>query len=162
MTATTTKQPRNAGQNFRYLQLETNEGTGYACVYLEWQKQNGKISYQAGLAFCSPKDKFVKDLARNMAKNRFEKDRTKRVTGSLSSQDNARTFVTIEESMSLLEDVLREGSNTIVKLRDRSGKFTGEEHSVVPNWARRAIEKKAYKVGLRQEQAEKPGTQPEK
>jgi hypothetical protein len=54
--------------NFRYIRLQTPQGIGYGCFYITWEREEDKIlHYNVGLAFCSPKDKFNKRLAREIA-----------------------------------------------------------------------------------------------
>lgn len=153
-TTTPTKQPRNEGKNYRYLQLQTNEGTGFACVYLEWKKDNDKISFGAGLSFCSPKDDFVKDRARAMAFQRFTNttSRSRRVTGSVNVTATDKTYTSAEESEAILLAILKEANTKMVTLHSDNG--SEQKHSIVPNWAQRAINTNKFKVGLRQEQGD--------
>lgn len=98
-------------QNFRYIQFETPNGRGYACVSLAWERTGDIISYNAGVAFCSPFDFFRKDIARMKAEHRRSgsqriKSKDKQVVSQISSPDPVTNFISNEEFRIIFDDIL--------------------------------------------------------
>jgi len=63
--------------NFRYIQFQTPSGKGYATVAIDWEKQDiadGQkvLNYKCAVSFCSPKDRFVKRLGREVSLDRLQ------------------------------------------------------------------------------------------
>jgi hypothetical protein len=57
--------------NFRYIRFQTPQGIGYGCFYISLEREEDKIlHYKIGTSFCSPKDKFNKRIAREIATGR--------------------------------------------------------------------------------------------
>jgi len=68
---------------YRYVQFLQRDGSiGYAAVAFDNPKskdgENDELDYRLGIAFCSPKDSFVKRIGRAKAEHRYIGKRTKK------------------------------------------------------------------------------------
>lgn len=113
--------------NIRYVRFETNQGTGYGCFDINWKRENGKLVCQVGAAFCNPKDRFSKDMARKIAKGRSEVRSIAAVVDSIEQK-----FITDNDFNNILNCV-----------------FYQDDNSIIPNWARRAFDRGFYSLTLR-------------
>lgn len=133
----------STGHNFRYIQFKTPVGIGYACVSLTWEKVDSKISYTAGISFCSPKDVFNKHRAREMADNRRIgarlKSRNMNHSGLIAAIEDTK-FISNSEFDKVLRDLM-----TNLSVRPNS--------TMVPNWASKAFHGDTYILGLTQDQS---------
>ena len=129
------------GKNFRYLQFDTVNGRGYACVSFTWTREGDRIGYEAGIAFCSPSDKFRKDIARLKAEARRAgstrlKSQGKRVASEITSTNPTTNFISNEEFGVIFDDIL----------------IKCEDSNVVPKWLWAAYNEGSFRFGLREQE----------
>lgn len=117
------------GDNFRYVQFETPQGIGYGCFAIHWTREEGRITYRIGSAFCSPKDSFSKSLARTIATGRATNNFH---FGTIPSGETG--FITHKDFENILTDMFSADPNRV-----DFGDF-----GVIPNWARKAFARGRY------------------
>jgi len=122
------------GDNIRYVQFETIQGMGYGCFNMHWSREEGKITYRVGSAFCSPKDHFSKELARKIASGRALNNFH---FGTIASEETG--FITDEDFEKILTDMFSADPDRI-----DFGDF-----GVIPNWARKAFSRGKYFFSMR-------------
>ena len=128
------------GKNFRYIQFDTANGRGYACVSFSWSREGEIIQYEAGIAFCSPLDHFRKDIARLKAEQRRAgslrlKSQGKRVASQINSPNPITNFISNDEFKIIFDDIL----------------LKCEDANVVPKWVWNSYNNETFRFGLREE-----------
>lgn len=134
------------GKNFRYVQFNTPEGRGVACVCFDWQRDGSNVTYKAGVSFCSPKDTFSKLTGRIKAESRY--NGSKRLK---SVNKHIQSVVTVPEPKTNFIS----NSEFEIIFRDIVAKC--EEKESLPSWVRDSVEDKTYRFGLTQQVFREPG-----
>lgn len=122
--------------NIRYVKFNTPQGIGYACFSIDWERSERwsgvatLLSYKIGVAFCSPKDSFIKERGRSIAANRSSG--RKNITGTIPSAETG--FITDADFVLILDEVMP---------------------TCAPGWAKRAFNRKRFSTGLGIGQAER-------
>jgi len=114
------------GSNVRYVQFNTPQGIGNACFVINWNRDNGELGYRAGSAFCSPKDCFSKQIARDIAAGRAMRNFQ---SGKILSDKTG--YVTHDEFALILAEL-----------------FNKTDFTIIPGWARRSFSRGKYTIGL--------------
>lgn len=115
--------------NIRYIRFQTSQGIGIGCFYISWEREENKLlHYRIGIAFCSPKDRFNKTLARKIAIGRHN---SKPIFGLINS-DNSGS-ITEEDFDIILYNIF------------------GIQHIEIPKWANVAYNSGKYTPTLKQQ-----------
>jgi hypothetical protein len=124
--------------SYRYVKFYTPKGTGYAVVSMDWQKlsipanNDHRLTYVAGVAFCSPHDNFFKKKGRMIADGRKQRQ----VNATTVRGCSESRYVTNADFKAILSDVILSAE-------------VGHTHAP-PAWAVEAVLAKRFELGLKQ------------
>lgn len=132
--------------NYRYVKLVTKHGeVGYAVVSFEWQKLGvvdkvgqTRLSFVAGVSFCSPRDKFTKKKGRIIADGRLQKNGS---SVSYPRTCSPSHFVTNDDFAAVFPDIVMSSPKA-------------------PRWAKAAALSKRFSLGLKEAPAKKQHNTP--
>lgn len=125
----------NEGYCIRYVQFKTNAGIGYGCFAIDWTRNDLDLIYRMGMSFCNPKDNFSKHIARKVADGRLKKYYNM-FYGMI--QSNNTGYITDADFNNILNNLFYR------KFENKNG----EEHAMIPNYARKAFDNGAYSFTL--------------
>lgn len=127
----------SSGTNVRYIQFFVPQGYRFrrlfACVSLDWKKENGQLIYKAGFSFCHPTDKFIKQIARKAAEERRNRN-IETIEATIESADPENHFVTNNDFKLVLNDIM--------------SRARAVYNSLVPSWAMKSFKHNLFKFGL--------------